>query len=480
MSLPVEKDVSGGTDELCFLPAWRQAELIRGGEISAPELVDAVLARVERLNPALNAFVLTYPERSHAAAEAAMRALRSGEPVGPLHGVPVSIKDTYWSNGVPMRFGSQLMANHVPQEDSPPVIRLREAGTVDIGKTNTPEFAWRGSTDNRLHGATVNPWNLGMTAGGSSGGAAAAVAAGLGGLAMASDAAGSIRIPASFCGLVGFKATYGRVAMFPPAGGNELALHGGPIARTVRDAALMYQAIAWPDPRDPYSLPRGEDVVAKLDTGIAGLRVAYSPDLGFAPVEPETAAIAAQAARAFDGLGVKVEESSLALTDPSWILDTLFGGSLAGVHASRPAEEKSKMDPALVAYAEKGAGISIEAYMKAVIARQALVQQLVRYFDTTDLLLTPAVGLPAFPVGLVNPAEIAGRPTTHLGWSLGYPFNWSGQPAITVPAGWTKAGLPVGLQIVGRRLADAMVLRAAAAFEEVKPWADRWPACGVS
>lgn len=463
-------------DELCFLPAWRQAELIRDGEISAVELADAVISRMEKINPKLNAFVQTYPDRTRAAAEAAMRAIRGGTRTGRLAGVPVSIKDTYWIAGLPMRFGSQLMKDHVPQEDSPAVARLAAAGTVDIGKTNTPEFAWRGSTDSRLSGPAANPWNPAMTAGGSSGGASAAVAAGLGSLALGSDAAGSIRIPASFCGLVGLKPTYGRVAMFPPAGGNELALHGGPMTRTVRDAAMMLDIIAGPDPRDPFSLPRANgETYAELDGSIKGLRIGWSPDLGFAEVEPETAAIVGRAVTAFTELGAEVDDAGLALDDPSWILDTLFGAAAGGAHGGRPAQEKALMDPALVAYAEKGHAITIERYMKAIMARQALVQKLVRAFQRFDLLVTPTVSLPAFPLGKVNPDTVNGKPPAHLGWSLTYPFNWSGQPAISVPAGFTKAGLPVGLQIVGRRFEDAQVLAVAAAFEAVRPWIGRRP-----
>lgn len=463
-------------DELCFLPAWRQAELIRGGEISALELADAVLSRIERFNPALNAFVLTYPERTRAAATAAMRARRADGSVNPLAGAPVSIKDTYWIAGLPMRFGSQLMKDHVPQEDSPAVTRLAAASTVDIGKTNTPEFAWRGSTDSPLSGPAANPWNPAMTAGGSSGGASAAVASGLGSLALGSDAAGSIRIPASFCGLVGFKPTFGRVAMFPPAGGNELALHGGPMTRTVRDAAMMLDIIAGPDPRDPFSLPRCKgETYAELKSDIRDLRIGWSRDLGFAEVDAETAAIVEMAVSAFTELGAGVDDARLTLDDPAWILDTLFGGSAAGAHGNRPAEEKALMDPALVAYAEAGRSITIERYIKAIMARQALVQKLVRAFQGFDLLVTPTVGVPAFLLGKVNPDAVNGKSVAHLGWSLTYPFNWSGQPAISVPAGWTKSGLPVGMQIVGCRFKDAQVLAAAAAFEAIRPWIERRP-----
>ncbi|MGH7189475.1 MAG: amidase, partial [Acetobacteraceae bacterium] len=448
---------------------------VRAREVSPLEIADLALARIERLNPALNAFILLYPDETRAAAREAGRRARGGEAPGPLHGVPVSIKDTYWSRGRRMAFGSRLMAGHVPVEDSPPVARLCSAGAIDIGKTNTPEFAWRGSTDNPLFGATANPWDLARTPGGSSGGAAAAVATGLGPLALGSDAAGSIRIPASFCGLVGFKPTFGRVAMYPPAGGNELALHGGPLTRTVRDAALMFDAIAGYDARDPFSLPGGTNTLAELDRGIAGQRLAWSPDLGFAAIDPEVLALAESAARAFEEAGLAVAPADLAISDPGWILDALFGASSAGNHGARPATEKAVMDPALVAYAERSLKLTVGDYMRAIAARQALVLQLVRAFRNFDLLLTPTVAVPAFPLDIVGPVDVAGRPVTHLGWSLCYPFNWSGQPAITVPAGWTRGGLPVGLQIVGRRHEDPLVLRAAALFEQLRPWADRRP-----
>jgi aspartyl-tRNA(Asn)/glutamyl-tRNA(Gln) amidotransferase subunit A len=466
---------SADASDLCRVTGWDLARMIRSRQVSPVEVVDAVLARIERINPRVNAFIARYPERARAAARRAEAAVSAGQELGPLHGVPVSIKDTYAVRDVPMTFGSKLMANFVATEDAPVITRLRRAGTIDIGRTNTPEFAWRGSTDNLLFGATANPWDTRMTAGGSSGGAAAAVAAGLGPLAIGGDGAGSIRIPASFCGLVGFKPTYGRVALYPKPSTNELTLHAGPITRTVRDAALMLTAMAGPDRRDPLSLPsEGADFVDRLDAGIKGVRVAWSADLGFLPVERETLEIAEAAARAFGDLGALVDDASLKIADPGWILDRLFGGTAAGVHGVRPPDEKAQMDPALIAYAAKNE-ISFPDYVKGVVARQAIVTQLARFFEQCDLLLTPAVGLPAFPLGIVGPEEVAGRRVTHLGWSSAYVFNWSGQPAISVPAGWTKGGLPVGLQIIGRRLVDDLVLRAAAAFEAARPWSHRWP-----
>jgi aspartyl-tRNA(Asn)/glutamyl-tRNA(Gln) amidotransferase subunit A len=435
-----------------------------------------VLARIERLNPKLNAFVTLYPERTRAAAQAAERAVMAGEALGPLHGVPVSIKDTHWVQGIRNTAGSKLLSEFVPNEDAPAVERLEAAGAINIGKTNTPEFGWRGTTDNLLFGATKNPWDTSRTPGGSSGGAAAAVAAGMGPLAIGGDGAGSIRIPASFCGLVGLKPTFGRVPNFPPAAMNESVVHTGPITRTVRDAALLLDAIAGPHRRDPFSLPRGNaDFLTGLEDGVRGLRVAWSADLGFLPPERETGEIARAAASAFEELGVSVEEAELRFADAEWILDTLWGANRAAQHAAQPPEVKAQMDPGLVAYAEAHRHISLDDYGRAVAARQGVTDKLSRFFERYDLLLTPTVALPAFPLGLINPEAVAGKAVPHLGWSLTYPFNWSGQPAISVPAGATAAGLPVGLQIVGRRLDDATVLRAAYAFEEARPWSQLWP-----
>lgn len=468
--------------DLCFTPAVELARLIRRRALSPLEVTRAVLERIERLNRPLGAYVLVHADRALRGAREAEQAVMAGQPLGPLHGVPVSIKDNLWTASDRTTFGSRLLAQFVPPEDAPGVARLRAAGAIFVGRTNLPEFAWRGSTDNRLFGESRNPWDLTRTPGGSTGGGAAAVAAGLGPLALGSDGAGSIRIPASFCGLVGLKPTFGRVPMFPAAGGHELVAHVCPLARTVRDVALMMNVTARYDPRDPFALPDdGVDYVAACEApldearGRAAIRIAWSANLGFAPVEPETQEIAATAARAFTDAGLVVEEASPDLGDPSSILQTLYGGAQAGAHAARPAEDKAQMDPELVAYAEASAGLSVVEYLRAVAARQTLVDTLRRFFEQYDLLLTPTLGVPAFPLGLVGPREVAGRPVPHLGWTLCYPFNYSGQPAVSVPAGWTASGLPVGLQIVGRRLEDALVLRAAATLETLRPWAARRP-----
>jgi len=468
--------------DLCFTSATELAQLIRRRAVSPVDITRAVLERIDRLNSRLGAYVAVHAERALGEARAAEQAVMAGEPLGPLHGVPVSIKDNLWTAGERTTYGSRLLAEFVAPQDAPSVAGLRAAGAIFVGRTNLPEFAWRGSTDNRLFGESRNPWDLTRTPGGSTGGGAAAVAAGLGPLALGSDGAGSIRIPASFCGLVGFKPTFGRVPMYPAAGGNELVAHVCPLARTVRDVALIMNAIARYDPRDPFALPDDTvDYLAPCDEPFAGgrgdasLRIAWSSDLGFAPVEAETREIAATAARAFSEIGLTVDEASPELGDPTVILKTLYGGAQAGAHAARSAEQKAQMDPELVAYAEASAGLSVVEYLRGVAARQAMVDALRRFFERYDLLLTPTLCVPAFALGVVGPSEVAGHKVTHLGWTLCYPFNYSGQPAASVPAGWTASGLPVGLQIVGRRLEDALVLRAAATFEALRPWAARRP-----
>ena len=464
--------------ELCFTPATRLAALIRERALSPVEVVDAVLARIERLNPALTAYCTVTAEGAREEARRAEGAVMGGGDLGPLHGVPISIKDLTITRGVRTTRGSRLYADYVPDEDAPVVERVRAAGAIPLGKTNTPEFGWKGDSANPLFGPTFNPWDRARTAGGSSGGAGATVAAGLGPLALGTDGAGSIRIPASFCGVVGLKPQLWRVPVYPPSTVETLA-HTGPMTRTVRDAALLLNVIAGPDERDRLSLPAaGVDWVAACDGGVRGLRVAWSPDLGYASVEPEVRAIAEAAARRFAGdLGCAVEEAHPGFDDPAAAINLLFYTGVAANLAGHDADQRALIDPALArALAEEAEGRAALDYVRATGVRQALWDRCRRFFDRYDLLLTPTVAVSPFAPGEEGPRDVAGRPVGRLGWTpFTYPFNLTGQPALTVPAGWTAAGLPVGLQIVGRRFDEATVLRAGAAFEEAQPWADRRP-----
>jgi aspartyl-tRNA(Asn)/glutamyl-tRNA(Gln) amidotransferase subunit A len=463
-------------DDLCFLPATDLAAKIRAKEVSPVEAVDAVLARIEALNPRLNAFCFVHADEARELARAAEAAVLRGDDLGPLHGVPVSVKDNLAIAGKPLTYGSRLLRDNVASETAPIGARIMAAGGIIVGRTNTPEYAWRGSTDNRLFGETRNPWDLTRTAGGSSGGAGAAVAAGLTPLALGTDGAGSIRIPASFCGIVGHKPSFGRVPFFPSPGANELAAHAGPMTRTVRDAALFLDVIAGPDDRDRFSLPAtSERYLESLEGGVAGWRVAWSPDLGHIPVDPEVRQIAESAARAFVDLGAYVDQPDLCLPDPEYLLGVLYPFVQAASHAARPDEQHAEMDPGLVAIAKQGAELTAVQVGQAMAARAAYWDRMYRAFERFDVLVTPTISVPAFELDIVGPTVVAGRPVVHLAWTLAYPFNLTGQPAVTVPCGFTAAGLPVGLQIVGRRYADGAVLRAAAAFESARPWAAQRP-----
>jgi Asp-tRNA(Asn)/Glu-tRNA(Gln) amidotransferase A subunit family amidase len=404
-----------------------------------------------------------------------------GESLGPLHGVPFSIKDLTPTKGIRTTFGSKIFEHHIPSEDAILVERLRADGAVLLGKTNTPEFGCKGFTDNKIFGTTYNPWHLERTPGGSSGGAGASVAAGLSTLAEGSDLAGSIRIPASFCGVVGFKPSQGRIPRYPDRHGwNTLSVHG-PITRTVADAALMFQTMAGPDPRDPLSLPdSGEDFLSVVqgDLRLKGMRVAWSPDLGgMAPVEPEVEATCAKAAHLFEAFGCHVEEASPDVHDAHEIFAVLNANLRTASVGSYAETWADKMDPLLVWRLEQGRQLTLTDVHRAEAARMALYHRVRVFFEHYDLLLLPTTGTLPYPANHGYPAQVAGRSITtpYELLILTYIFNLTGQPAISVPAAWTPDGLPVGLQIVAPFRADALVLHAAAAFEAARPWHHRRP-----
>lgn len=463
-------------DDLCFMPAVELAAKIRSRAVSPVEVVDAVLARIEALNPKLNAYVWVHADEARQLAREAEAAVTRGDTLGPLHGVPISVKDNLSIAGKPSTYGSRLLKDNVAQETSPIGARIAAAGAIVVGRTNTPEYAWRGSTDNPLFGETRNPWDLTKTSGGSSGGAGAAVASGLAPIAHGTDGAGSIRIPSSFCGIVGHKPSFGRVPFFPSSGAGELAAHAGPMTRTVRDAALLLDVMAGPDERDRFSLPASsEKYIESVEGGVKGWRVAWSPDLGHIPVDPEVRAICEDAARVFAELGATLSEPDLGLPDPEPILAVLYPFAQAAGHAARTPEEHAQMDPGLVAMAKDGAKLSAVTIGQTMAKRTQYWDLMSRAFEGFDVLVTPTIAVPPFETGIIGPTQVNGRDVVHLAWTLAYPFNHTGQPAITIPCGFTKSGLPVGLQIIGKRHADGAVLRAAAAFEAARPWADRRP-----
>jgi aspartyl-tRNA(Asn)/glutamyl-tRNA(Gln) amidotransferase subunit A len=462
--------------DLCYAPATELVSLIRGKALSPVELLRAVLERIERANPALNAFCTVTPEAALEAARRAEAAVMRETPLGPLHGIPFSVKDLAVTAGVRSMFGSFVFERQVPAVDAPFVRRLTDAGGIMLGKTTTPEFGWKALGDSPLTGITRNPWDPGMTSGGSSGGAAVAAAAGLGPLHQGSDGAGSIRIPAAFCGIYGLKPSHGRVPMWPISN-TDHASHAGPMTRTVADAALMLAVMAGPDDWDRTSLDGAPaDYAGRLGDGVRGLRVAWSPDLDGLPVDVEVAAVARAAALVFQALGCAVEEVRPGFADTHRMIRLMWNAHYAGNYGRYLAEWRARMDPGLVAAIEDGLGYSAADYVAMRGQKLAHWDTVRPLFETYDLLLTPSVSVAAFPVGRLNPEHFPQHAWDWFPWaSFSYPFNFTGQPAATVPAGFTARGLPVGLQIVGRRFADLTVLQASAAFEQARPWAQQRP-----
>jgi aspartyl-tRNA(Asn)/glutamyl-tRNA(Gln) amidotransferase subunit A len=448
--------------------------LYRSGEASPVEATQAVLQRISRLNPLLNAFCLVDEAAAMASAhqsEARWLAHRnSGAGVLPLDGVPMSIKDLILTQGWPTLRGSKTVNPDQPWDvDAPVTARLREAGAVLLGKTTTPEFGCKGETNSLLTGISRNPWSLEHTPGGSSGGASAAVSAGLGPLAIGTDGAGSVRIPAAFCGNVGLKPSFGRVPAYPLSPFGSVA-HLGPHAMTVEDVALLMNTIALPDARDWTSLPfDGVDYLAGLKGDIKGLRVAYSPTLGYAKnVDSEIAAATAQAAKHLQDLGAVVEQVHPLTEDPLDISTGLwFAGAYQVWRTLSPAQQ-ALTDPDFKAQAELGALLDTHAIHALNQRRGVLGSHLRQFMQRFDLILTPSTAVTAFkalPAGH-SPMNSAAM----LGWTpFSYPFNLSQQPAISLPCGLSSQGLPMGVQLVGPMFGDATLLQAAQALQACYP-----------
>jgi aspartyl-tRNA(Asn)/glutamyl-tRNA(Gln) amidotransferase subunit A len=456
--------------DLADCSAHELLALYRSGQASPVEATRAVLARIDQLNPVLRAFTHVAHEEALAAASQSQARWQRGEPCGALDGVPVSIKDLILTRGWPTLRGSHTIDAAQPWDvDAPVTARLREAGAVLLGKTATPEFGCKGETNSPRTGLTRNPWNTARSPGGSSGGAAAAVAAGLGPIAMGTDGAGSVRIPAAFCGNVGLKPSFGRVPAYPLSPFGTVA-HIGPHTMSVRDAALALTVMSQPDARDWTALPPdGRDYAVGLEDGVRGLRVAWSPTLGYAQhVHPEVAAACAQAVRRLEALGAHVEQVDPGFEDPLEITTGLwFAGSWTLWNTLSPAQQ-AVTDPDFAAQARLGERLSVLELQRLQLRRGALGSHMRQFMQRFDLLVTPSVAVPAFEA---RPAgQQAMTPESMLGWTpFSYPFNLTQQPAITVPCGLSSDGLPIGLQLVGPMFDDARVLRAARALESACP-----------
>lgn len=462
--------------DLCYLSAGELKWLYAERRLSPVEVTRAVLDRIDRLNPKLNAFVTVTHDRAMEDAIRAEQSYMAGGDVPYLAGIPYSLKDLTPTRGIRTTKGCLLWKDWVPDFDTPIVERLTGAGGVLVGKTNTPEMGWKGESTNPVVGSTRNPWNLDRTPGGSSGGASAAVAAGLGPLAQGTDGAGSIRIPASFAGIFGFKASFGLVPYYPPSAVEALA-HVGPMARTVRDAAMMLNVMSGPDWRDKNSLDaRPVDYLSSCDGDLHGLRVAWSPNLGFASVEPDVLKVVEQAVAAFKELGCEVIEVDPGFEDPWEPLSVIWATGMAAGHREDFAQVRNQLDQGRVAVIEEGFGYSGVDLTAAHNFKAQFAEQFLGFVDQYDLLLTPTVPVTAFPVGQDQPGQVAGKETTYLSWTpFTYVCNLTGQPAASVPCGFASDGLPVGLQIVGKWRDDVTVLKASAAFESIRPWTEQRP-----
>lgn len=483
---------SNRTDDLCFTPAVALAEQIQSGELSPVEIVDAYFDRIEANNDELNAYITLIEEQAREVAREKEHEVESGEELEPLHGVPVAIKDLgTLKEGVKTTFGSQLIADlsFTPERNSVLVERLENAGAIVLGKTNTPEFGHKGTTDNLVVGATGTPFNPAKTAGGSSGGSAAAVAAGLTALAEGSDAGGSIRIPASACGVYGFRPSFGRIAHDPRPnafGRQTLHVSYGPITRTVEDAALMLDVMAGPHPRDPVSLPdTGSNYRDSMTRSIDGLTAAYSPDLDVFPVDSRVTTVIEDALDSFTATNVTVEEVSmdhgLTLDDMTEAIRTVFSLDLLAeidgieqdfginIRDAGPDEVTSS----LLDYLSVAENYTFLDYKRTGRTRTDFFDSVQDIFESHDLLITPTLAVPPFDKTLDRPPEMENGLITPE-WMLTWPFNWTGHPVASIPAGFTDNNLPVGMQFIGSRHADAAVLAASAAFERVQPWQDAY------
>lgn len=469
-------------NDVCYMSTVEMVEAIKTKRLSPVEIMNATLSRIEQLNPRFNAYCTLVPEMAMRQAREAEAKVMKREDLGPLHGVPIAVKDTMLTKGIRTTFGSRVYEHFVPDEDTIIVERLKAAGAIIVGKTNVPEFATSGiQTENVLFGATRNPWNLELSPGGSGGGSGVALAAGLCQLATGSDAGGSIRIPAAFCGLFGFKPSFGRVPRYPRLPPTyDMVNCFGPMSRTVRDTALALETTAGRDDRDFYSLPeRGLRYLECLATDLKGLRIAWVGS-SYSPVDPQVLRVTESALRIFETLGAEVVEDAPPVKAPEKAFSTIFTIRQMVVYEDKLPQWSDRMDPRLlerlVEDVRQNKDRPATDYARAQMDLLSYWDGIRPFFEKYDLWLTPTTAILPPKLGQHEVKEIAGVEVTRMCWfEFLYPFNVTGQPAASLPCGWTDDGLPVGLQIVGRRFDDVTVLRASAAFEEASPWADKRP-----
>jgi len=481
-------------EEISFMSATEMADKIRNQELSSLEITETIIERIEKINPLINAYCTPTFDLAREMAKKADIAVKKGEKLGLLHGIPTSIKDETETKGIRTTYGCVVYENYIPKEDEPVVQRLKNAGIVILGKTNTPAFGYKGVTDNLLFGPTKNPWNLEKTSGGSSGGAAAAVAAGISPLAIGSDGGGSIRIPSSFCGVYGLKPQFGRIPQpdMRLAGYLGTFVHKGPLVRYVKDAALMLDVLAGPDDIDRYSLPKPNfSYLKKLEEKPQTLKIGYSFNMGFIQIIDEevkqSVMNAIQKFENFDWIVEKSEKINLKSSHenllgkinirmPELVMWIIWTNGFAYSSKKLFKKWEDKLDPELIQNIKVGLNYSIDDIKSAELHREFIYSNICRHFKEYDILITPTLACPAFRLGISNAEEINGRQVGPGAWMhYTYPFNMSGHPAASIPCGWSSNGLPIGMQIVGNRFDELTVLQVSKAFEEIAPWQKKRP-----
>ncbi|MHA2009580.1 MAG: amidase [Promethearchaeota archaeon] len=479
-------------EEICYMSACDMLEKIKTQELTSLEITEVIIERIKKINPIFNAYCTPTFDLARNLAEEADRAVKKGEKLGLLHGIPTSIKDTKDTKGIRTTYGCKVFENHVPKKDAILVKRLKDEGIVILGKTNAPAFGYKGVTDNLIFGATRNPWNIKRTSGGSSGGAAAAVASGLGPLAQGSDGGGSIRIPSSLCGVFGIKPNYGRIPQEGLKSEGNLAtlVQSGPIVRFVKDAALMLDALVGADDIDRHSLPKPNySYLEKLNEDPEKYNIGYSLDLGFAKVvDSEVKNSVVNAVQKFERLDWTVEENKdlslltsstnyygkIIVENPHITLWRFWTSGFAYAFKQFVKDHEHDIDPDLAHTIKKGFKYSAEVMKTVEFQRELIYNSINKHFKVYDLLITPTLACPAFDINKQSPDEIDGIEIIPGEWTpFTFPFNMSGHPAATIPCGWSSDGLPIGMQIVGKRFDEVTVLQVSKAFEELAPWQDK-------
>ena len=465
-------------EDICFMSACQMLEAIKTQELTSLEITETIIERIEKINPKINAYCTPTFDLARELAKKADNAVKKGEKLGILHGIPTSIKDLNLTKGIRTTFGSKIYENNIPDEDSICVSRLKEAGIVILGKTNTPEFGYAGMTDNKIFGPTKNPWNLNRTSGGSSGGAAAAAASGISPLALGSDGGGSIRHPGSFCGVYGIKPQYGRVPNYPTTDVSAGISQRGPLTRYVEDAALMLDVLKGPYEHDRDTLPK-QDISyhEEIKTKPEKLKIGFTLNLGYAKIlDSDVETCIYNSVQKFESFGWSVEELKLKIRNPYSAFTTLYTACYAYNYKSYLKEWRDKMDSDFLKLIDAGMSYSGLSILKAMAQRVKFYERINKIFEKYDILITPTVSIPAFELGMMFPPTINGKATSPTAWMpFTFPFNMTGNPAATIPSGWSKDGLPIGMQIVGPRFDELTVLQVSKAFEEIAPWQDKKP-----